>query len=460
MMDEFEDQFLLLGMHAAATFLAVQCEEWRRWRSEEEQKRRDEEDRRRREQEEERRREEEERRRREEEERIAEEEGRPRTMWRRKRFWVRQLYCEREEYGHERMMRMLETEDLPFYKNFQRVTPVEFRSVLARVGPRIAKKDTSFRKCLSPALKLAVTMRYLASGELYTSLAFGFRVSMSSISTFIPEVCDAIIEEYMPELIRCPQSPEEWKIIADGFYTKWNMPHCIGAIDGKHIAIQCPPHGGSKYYNYKGFHSIVLMAIVDADYNFIYVDVGCCGSGSDGGVFDVCSFKKGMDTNSLGIPEEEALPNSQTIMPYFLVGDEAFPLKSWLMKPIPRRGLNKEERVFNYRLSRARRVVENAFGILAAKYRCLHTIMLQRPERVQKIVMACCCLHNFIRKSLPQHAGQAADLAGCSSNSSLTGMNLPNNRNQGTSTSKDQRNALVKYFSSPEGSVPWQDDRI
>ena len=73
-------------------------------------------------------------------------------------------------------------------------------------------------------------------------------------------------------------SPEEWREVAQLFETRWNFPHCIGAIDGKHVAIMCPPKGSSLYYNYKGFHSIVLMALVDADYKFIY------GSGSDGEV--------------------------------------------------------------------------------------------------------------------------------------------------------------------------------
>ena len=70
-----------------------------------------------------------------------------------------------------------------------------------------------------------------------------------------------------------PHTPEQWKSVAETFSTKWNFHNTLGAIDGKHIAIRCPPNAGSLYYNYKGFHSIVLLAVVDGDYKFIYVGI-------------------------------------------------------------------------------------------------------------------------------------------------------------------------------------------
>ena len=84
--------------------------------------------------------------------------------------------------------------------------------------------------------------------------------------------------------MQVPKTEEEWKRISTEFSSRWNFPHCVGAMDGKHIAIKCPANSGSNFYNYKNFFSIVLFAIVDADYKFLYVDVGRNGRISDGGI--------------------------------------------------------------------------------------------------------------------------------------------------------------------------------
>ena len=135
-----------------------------------------------------------------------------------------------------------------------------------------------YRRSLDPGLKLAIALRYLASGDSYHSLMYGFRVAHNTISSIVPEVCEAIIEEYGHQVVSCPTTPAEWHAVAQQFKARWQFPHVVGAMDGKHIAIRCPPGGGSLYYNYKGFHSLVMLALVDADYKFLFVDVGANGS--------------------------------------------------------------------------------------------------------------------------------------------------------------------------------------
>lgn len=82
--------------------------------------------------------------------------------------------------------------------------------------------------------------------------------------------------------------------VADDFKNKWNYPCCIGALDGKHIALRQPPASGSEYFNYKHFFSVLLMAVVDANYKFIYVDVGAPGRAGDAGVYSDCSFREAL----------------------------------------------------------------------------------------------------------------------------------------------------------------------
>lgn len=84
-------------------------------------------------------------------------------------------------------------------------------------------------------------------------------------------------------MFQIPKSREEWKIIAQEFEQRWNFPHCLGALDGKHVKIIPPDGSGSYFYNYKGFHSMVLMAIVNANYEFIIAEFGTNGRISDGG---------------------------------------------------------------------------------------------------------------------------------------------------------------------------------
>jgi hypothetical protein len=265
-------------------------------------------------------------------------------------------------------MKELQLEDASGFRNFMRMEPELFHELVARVGPRLEKHDTNWRKALDAGIKLAITLRFLATGDSYKSLMYHFRVAANTICNFIHPVCEAIIAEYATELFHIPTTPDGWLEIAKVFETRWNLPHCIGAIDGKHVAIKCPPSGGSMYHNYKSFHSIVMMAVVDGDYKFLNVDVGANGAGSDGGVFANTELKACFDDGSLGLPPPCPLPGGQEPVGYFLVGDEAFPLRPWLMKPVPSRNLTHDQRIYNYRLSRARRVVENAFGILAARY--------------------------------------------------------------------------------------------
>lgn len=147
-----------------------------------------------------------------------------------------------------------------------------------------------------------------------------------------------------------PETQEEWLDISENFEKLWNFPHCIGLIDGKHVVIQCPTKSGSDYFNYKAFFSIVLFAMVDANYNFIFVDVGCEGMISDGGVFKNTQLFKSLQNGHLNLPSAKPLPGHQISIPYVILGDEAFSLNDNLMKPYS--GIypkGSKERIFNYR---------------------------------------------------------------------------------------------------------------
>ena len=243
-------------------------------------------------------------------------------------------------------------------------------------------------------------------------------------------------------------------------------------MDGKHILIKPPPNSGSYYFNYKQRFSIVLLAIVDADYNFLYVDIGCNGRISDGGVFKNSTLYQALEENILNVPTAEFLPGTQLSIPYALVADETFPLKEYILKPYKQRGLTPERRIFNYRLSRARRVVENVFGILANRFRIFMAPINLNPEKVEVITFACCALHNFLRSKkescalyMPPgcvdtenpltHALEQGGWHQAQNSSGLAPLNTQGG-NMYSKTAKNIRDRLCTYLSSKEGEVSWQ----
>ena len=110
---------------------------------------------------------------------------------------------------YEKHCEELKIEDSHSFKNFLRVDANIFRDVLGRAESRIETQDTFWRKPLSPGLRLAITLRYLATGDSYKGLSYGFRVAHNTISQIIPETCEAIIAEYLEDVLRCPTTPGE-----------------------------------------------------------------------------------------------------------------------------------------------------------------------------------------------------------------------------------------------------------
>lgn len=111
----------------------------------------------------------------------------------------------------------------------------------------------------------------------------------------------------MSEILSEP-TEELWLDNAAKFQRKFNFPNCLGAIDGKHIRITCPSNSGSLYYNYKGFFSTVLLAIANAEYKFIAIDVGSYGREGDAGIFKKSVMGQKITSNNFNIPRDDFLP--------------------------------------------------------------------------------------------------------------------------------------------------------
>ena len=333
------------------------------------------------------------------------------------------------------------------------------------------------RKPLSVEEKLAVTLRFLATGESYESLQYQFRIHRTTIALFIPFVCRKIYECLKEEYLKLPSTIDEWKDIANCTQKRWQFPNCIGAADGKHISILHPCGSGSEFFNYKGFYSIVLLALIDHDYKFIYVDVGCQGRISDGGVYRHSSFYNALMSGILNLLDPEPLPKSpdpvwqfdqpDVPIPFFFVADEAFPLSINCMKPYPQKNLTDRKRVFNYRLSRMRRISENVFGIWSNRFRVFTTSIALAPDKAKDITMATIVLHNMLRTkcqgsytpegSMDQEVSSGGVELGDWREDSVSFTNaLPKTKsNRASDSAENIRNTLADHFYGP-GQIPWQ----
>jgi hypothetical protein len=167
--------------------------------------------------------------------------------------------------------------------------------------------------------------RYVASGDSY-------RIGDRTVSKIFDEVSTAIWDTMQPSYIPQPTT-EMWETISLRFEERWQFPHCIGALDGKHIMIKKRAKSGSSFFNYKQNFSAVLMATVDADYKFITVDVGSMGRFSDGSIFSSSVLANKLNEQTLQIPPPALLPIFEQPLPYVFVGDDAFTLSNNLMRP-------------------------------------------------------------------------------------------------------------------------------
>lgn len=256
-------------------------------------------------------------------------------------------------------------------------------------------------------------------------------------------------------------------------FEKWNFPHCIGAVDGKHVVMVAPPNSGSIFYNYKHTHSIVLMGICDGDLKFIYIDAGVNGRVSDGGVFQNCSFAKALANGSLHLPAPQPLPGRDVSVPYVIVADDAFAFKPEMMKPYTGHNLSAPQRIFNYRESRARRCIENAFGVLSARFRVLRSPIALDAAKTRKITLATCALHNFLitknravyaPNSFVDHYSSNGNLIqGLWRHETGDGSFYPMQRTTNryiSERAKEVRDEFANYFMSVDGEVPWQYGQI
>lgn len=357
--------------------------------------------------------------------------------------------------------------------NYFRMSKTRFDDLLQRLE-RFLHHEPTHRFPIPSRMRLAVTLRLLATGNSQQSVAHSFRMGKSTVNIIFRETISAIRIALQGEFLPLP-SEDDLKKIAKDFWAYWNFPCCLGACDGKHIIINAPANSGSNFYNYKNSFSIVLMAIVDAKYLFRFVNIGRSGRESDAGVWGNWDVAEAFHSERLNLPVPTTLPGTDEKVPHVFIGDDAFPLRPYFMKPFSGTNLTDEKQIFNYRLSRARRIVENAFGILSARWRIFRRPIEFNADVVDSVVWACVLLHNYLKSTdnqstpetryCPSHFVDYEDQDGefqaggwRQITAEDAGMEDISNLSD-TSCSKfayKVRQKFMNFFNSDAGAVPWQ----
>ncbi|XP_055384915.1 putative nuclease HARBI1 isoform X2 [Condylostylus longicornis] len=247
-----------------------------------------------------------------------------------------------------------------------------------------------------------------------------------------------------------PDTQDAWQKIEEEFLQLLHFPNTIGAIDGKHIYIQNPPNSGSYFFNYKGRFSIVLLAMVDAKGNFLYVDVGCNGRISDGGILKNSSLFRALHDKTLNLPKEKPLPGRVKPIPHVIIGDDAFALSRHVLRSFPKAKTTSKEKIFNFRLSHCRNVVERTFLRLVSRFKIFNQPIDLKLENIENIVLATCVLHNFLNS----HDSPIGAINSCNENNSLSNISLQGS-NRSSQEASEIKSEFADYFMN-EGAVDFQ----
>ena len=280
-----------------------------------------------------------------------------------------------------------------WWKENFRMTQDTFKMLCSYLHPHLVKKVTRFRNPVTVEQRIAVTIWRLATNVELRTISALFGLGQSTVGKIVNETCKAITTHLLNKFVRIPEGQRLDEDI-EGFEHRRGFPQAVGAVDGTHIPIICPEDSGADYYNRKCFYSIIMQAIVDYQGLFIDVYIGWPGKVHDARVFVNSSFYKGMINGTL-FPQRNRVIRGVKV-PLQILGDPAYPALSWLMKPYPEHaGMTEQMKHYNYRQSRARIVVENSFGRLKGRWRCLMKRLDCHVSNCGNIIASCVVLHNI-----------------------------------------------------------------
>ena len=232
---------------------------------------------------------------------------------------------------------------------------------------------------------LSGCLRWLAGGSGHDIIFFcGVRYRTWQKQRWI--VLDALLELYFKSKIQLPTTDEARKVLSEIFKEKNGIDGQLGAIDGLLIHIHLPPgtKNARKFQCYKSYYALNMQAVAGPNGEYLYVNIGHAGATGDGCAIRQSKFWK--------LNEDNVFKHTEG---FFWIADNAYGLMPWLMCPFADTTLGTQQDIFNLQLSKARQVIERAFGMTIQRFRILAAPLRFTVDQCVKIAKVCCALHNL-----------------------------------------------------------------
>ena len=250
------------------------------------------------------------------------------------------------------------------------------------------------RRAIPVEKQVAVALWQLATRNSYRSTGLVFGVGRCTALNLKDEFYSALLMS-ADDFIKFPKGEAETRRAIQAFQEISCFPQVVGTIDGTHIPVIEPKNDPNDYYNRKQFHSTFLQGVAGADGRFIHVSTGYAGSIHDARVLRMSSLLNEVEDWTILVSPVIRTGTVEEIRP-LLVADPVYKLSNWCMKPYPEtRAIAPSQRTFNKALSRARVVIEQAFGMLKGRWCCLLVKLEESVDKIPLTIITCCILHNI-----------------------------------------------------------------
>ncbi|XP_030380143.1 uncharacterized protein LOC115628264 [Scaptodrosophila lebanonensis] len=275
---------------------------------------------------------------------------------------------------------------------FLAITESQFRYLVQKLEPIISQyAPQRKKKSFSAEERLAITLKYLATGEVHSCRNYCFRASKFVINEMIANICLGFYEHLKDQYVQLPKTDEQWRNAATDMERKHNLPQCVGNLFMRSIQLQSNAAGGSGASDDRKRAPIIFTGIVDAENNFQYVNVERATNSRPNDIYNQTTAVELLESK-MNAMETQAEPHCKG---YYFVGDAVLPARSYL---VTTRNVTKDSPAYEA-LEQVTAHAEQTIRILCNMFPILAQPLRVSEKHICEVVLGCVALYNFLRKT-------------------------------------------------------------